>query len=144
MHVSDIKLSLLQALYENGARKIVVFGVGPLGCIPNVLFRFQSPDGSCIEDPVNKLVRSFNSALQVSLQKLMEKYDGLYILYAETYKKIIEFTQNSSSYGMPSLFNDLVMVEFSSEHFQVLQSYSRGEGSLGCRCCTILSSGSDK
>ncbi|CAM6085398.1 unnamed protein product [Calypogeia fissa] len=89
----------LQALYENGARKIVVFGVGPLGCIPNIMFVFKSPDGSCIENPVNKLVRSFNTALESSLEDLMKKHKGLYILYADTYNKMVSFTQNSTLYG---------------------------------------------
>ncbi|OAE22491.1 hypothetical protein AXG93_4697s1280 [Marchantia polymorpha subsp. ruderalis] len=89
----------LKAMYTIGARKILLPGVGPLGCIPNELNVFKSANGSCIEDPVNKLVRGYNSAIKHAAELLVKRHKGLHILYADAYKQLIAFTENSTKYG---------------------------------------------
>ncbi|KAL8101989.1 hypothetical protein AgCh_033769 [Apium graveolens] len=42
---------ILQRLYGLGARRVLVTGTGPLGCVPGQLARFVKLDGSCAGDP---------------------------------------------------------------------------------------------
>ncbi|PIA47127.1 hypothetical protein AQUCO_01400078v1 [Aquilegia coerulea] len=49
------------SLYNLGARKFILSGVGLMGCIPSILA--QSPDGKCSEE-VNRLVIPFNANIR--------------------------------------------------------------------------------
>ncbi|KAL2610664.1 hypothetical protein R1flu_029237 [Riccia fluitans] len=89
----------LKALYRIGARKILLGGVGPLGCIPAELNIFKSRNGRCIESRVNKLVRGYNKAMKEAAEKLVKRHTDMHILFADAYKQILAFTQNSSQYG---------------------------------------------
>ncbi|CAI9752769.1 unnamed protein product [Fraxinus pennsylvanica] len=50
-----------QRLYKLGARKIIMFEIGPIGCIPSVTRQFNH-SGQCVED-VNQLAVIFNNEL---------------------------------------------------------------------------------
>lgn len=51
-----------------GARKVVMFELGPIGCIPSVT-RQNKHSGKCVEE-INQLVNLFNSQLRITLTTL--------------------------------------------------------------------------
>ncbi|XP_057769800.1 GDSL esterase/lipase 7-like [Salvia miltiorrhiza] len=58
----------LQRLYGLGARKVLAFEIGPIGCIPSITRQIQH-NGPCVED-INQLVVLFNNQLAAMLQNL--------------------------------------------------------------------------
>ncbi|XP_058181345.1 GDSL esterase/lipase 7-like [Rhododendron vialii] len=64
----------LKDLYNLGARKMIVFEIGPLGCLPYIINRAKA-SARCVDD-VNRLVSVFNNKLSVKLKELGEKLDG--------------------------------------------------------------------
>ncbi|KNA06874.1 hypothetical protein SOVF_177040, partial [Spinacia oleracea] len=52
--------TLLQALYDSGARKMAIYGLGPLGCMPNEISK--SGATQCVEKK-NEAVELFNTKL---------------------------------------------------------------------------------
>lgn len=63
-----------QRLYSLGARKIVMFEIGPIGCIPSIT-RKNKHAGKCVEDK-NQLVSYFNNMLPTMLQNLTSCLEG--------------------------------------------------------------------
>jgi hypothetical protein len=88
----------LQRLYALGARKIVVFGVGPLGCTPSQLFNQKSSDGICIEF-VNSYVRDLNVATKALLNRLTATLQGSIFLYGNAYDLIASYIANPGAFG---------------------------------------------
>ncbi|MFS8026633.1 putative triacylglycerol lipase [Helianthus anomalus] len=54
---------ILQRLYTLGGRKIVVFGLAPIGCTPAVINIFGTNGKLCVES-INDLVKQFNDKLK--------------------------------------------------------------------------------
>ncbi|KAG0566090.1 hypothetical protein M758_7G036300 [Ceratodon purpureus] len=88
----------LRRLYSLGARKIFLFGVGPLGCIPSQLFLNKSPDGSCIEF-INTYVRGFNEATRVLAKELTASLPGSIFVYGNVYDLVADIIANPANYG---------------------------------------------
>ncbi|KAI3466780.1 hypothetical protein Pfo_023443 [Paulownia fortunei] len=59
----------LRNLYNYGARKIVVFGVGQLGCLPQILSKSRTNGSSCV-DSINNAVQQFNNRLRPLIDTL--------------------------------------------------------------------------
>ncbi|XP_027112023.1 GDSL esterase/lipase At1g29670-like [Coffea arabica] len=68
----------LRTLYRLGARKIAVFGLGWLGCIPAEL----STDGNCV-DSINEEVLLFNDKLKPLVDELNTELSGAQFLYVD-------------------------------------------------------------
>ncbi|KAG0473698.1 hypothetical protein HPP92_015047 [Vanilla planifolia] len=90
--------SQLMSLYRLGARKMVIVGVGPLGCIPSQLFQQNSTDGSCI-DGINNAVSIFNNHLMPLMSKLNSTLSGSFFILENIYKSFLDMVQRPSSYG---------------------------------------------
>ncbi|KAL2896689.1 hypothetical protein RDABS01_038473 [Bienertia sinuspersici] len=59
----------LQKLYNLGARKMVIFELGPIGCIPSIVRSSKSNNGRC-DDEKNQMVSLFNTQLASLLSNL--------------------------------------------------------------------------
>ncbi|KAI3764848.1 hypothetical protein L2E82_14865 [Cichorium intybus] len=59
----------LKCLYDLGARKIVVFGLGPVGCTPAEISIFGTDGDSCVES-INDAVKQFNDRLKPLVDEL--------------------------------------------------------------------------
>ncbi|XP_061994570.1 GDSL esterase/lipase At4g16230-like isoform X2 [Rosa rugosa] len=97
--VELLRRALFSRLYNLGARKMVVVGVGPLGCIPyqrdiNIV---ANPD-SCVQ-LTNQLARSFNSKLQTLVTELNTNLTGAKFVYANVYGIFHDIIENYKSYG---------------------------------------------
>lgn len=87
----------MQALYKLGARRIVVFEIGPIGCYPASLKVFE-PQTKCAED-INEMVMIFNRNLHIKIEALRSKLKDATILKAEMYGLIRDMIDRPSSYG---------------------------------------------
>ncbi|GAB2216584.1 hypothetical protein Droror1_Dr00024360 [Drosera rotundifolia] len=67
-------VSLLQRLHKLGARKMVLFELGPIGCIPSIASRAQG--GAKCDENVNKMVTLFNGELISMVQTLGSNLKG--------------------------------------------------------------------
>nr|XP_027108817.1 uncharacterized protein LOC113728631 [Coffea arabica] len=71
-------LHQLMTLYNYGARKLVLFGLGPLGCIPTEISMFPTP--TCV-DSINDAVQLFNDRLKQLVEDLNTKLSQAKLIY---------------------------------------------------------------
>jgi phospholipase/lecithinase/hemolysin len=93
----------LRALYNNGARKVALMGVGQVGCSPNELAQ-QSPNGvTCVE--------RINSAIEIFNQKVVELVDqfntlpGAHFTYINAYGIFQDILKSPGSHGNQEILN---------------------------------------
>ncbi|KAB2628591.1 suppressor of mec-8 and unc-52 protein 1-like [Pyrus ussuriensis x Pyrus communis] len=70
----------LTRLYNLGARKFVIAGLGRLGCIPSILAR--NPSGTC-SDEVNRLVLPFDANVKTMINNLNTNLPGSKFIYID-------------------------------------------------------------
>ena len=70
----------MQTLYNYGARKIAIFGLGPIGCIPQEALSSRPNLLGCVEN-TNKAVRQFNNRLKPLVDDLNAKHPGAHFTY---------------------------------------------------------------
>ncbi|MFS7972988.1 putative triacylglycerol lipase [Helianthus anomalus] len=89
----------LTALYNLGARKVIVTAVGQVGCIPYQLARYNGTKNRCNED-INNAIMLFNSGLR----KLVDRFNngglqGSQFVYLDSYQATKDLILNAQSYG---------------------------------------------
>ncbi|EOA18261.1 hypothetical protein CARUB_v10006754mg [Capsella rubella] len=93
----------LKRLHQLGARKFVVVGVGPLGCIPFARALELIPAGKC-SDQVNQIVRGYNMKLRHSLMtlntELRSQDHNTTFVYANSYDLFLELVLNYRQFGL--------------------------------------------
>ncbi|KAI4296852.1 hypothetical protein L6164_036772 [Bauhinia variegata] len=85
----------IEVMYRLGARRIVIVGVPPLGCIP--LTRTLMSQKDCVES-LNRVAYSFNAKQQQKLTKLKAKL-GLMTAYLDVYGIIRRAVADPKAYG---------------------------------------------
>ncbi|GAB4827031.1 hypothetical protein Ancab_033910 [Ancistrocladus abbreviatus] len=90
-------------LYQQGARKIAIVGVPPIGCIPIVITRtspFSDPtqQRNCIPS-LSSFARLYNDMLQVELKALQTNLVNSSIVYADIYTPLEDQIRHPYKYG---------------------------------------------
>ncbi|KAK9924825.1 hypothetical protein M0R45_033173 [Rubus argutus] len=67
-----------ERLYNLGARKIVMFEIGPLGCIPSIA-KTHANSGNCVQE-TNQLASIFNDKLRATLANLTSTFRGSFFV----------------------------------------------------------------
>lgn len=75
---------------------MMVFGLGPMGCIP--LQRVLSTSGGC-QDRTNKLAGGFNEATIKLVSKLSTALPNATIRFGDAYDVVNDLITNPSKYG---------------------------------------------
>ncbi|CAH2067243.1 unnamed protein product [Thlaspi arvense] len=88
--------SQLRVLHSLGARKLMVFGLGPMGCIP--LQRALSLDGKC-QNKASSLAVRFNKAATKMLLDLETKLPNASYKFGEAYDLVNDVITNPQKYG---------------------------------------------
>ncbi|KAL9427806.1 hypothetical protein AB3S75_029901 [Citrus x aurantiifolia] len=83
-------------LYQLGARKLVMHGLGPLGCIPSQ--RVKSKKGQCLKR-VNEWIQVFNSKAQELVETLNGRLPSAQFLFADTYSDVYDLIDHPTAYG---------------------------------------------
>uniref|UniRef100_A0A2N9GZL3 GDSL esterase/lipase n=1 Tax=Fagus sylvatica TaxID=28930 RepID=A0A2N9GZL3_FAGSY len=86
----------LKQLHTLGARQLIAFGLGPVGCIP--LQRVLSSTGNC-QDKANNLALSFNKASSKLLDDLSTELPNATFRFGEAYDVVNEVITNPQKYG---------------------------------------------
>jgi phospholipase/lecithinase/hemolysin len=86
----------VQSLYNLGARKFVIAGVGSMACIPNM--RARSPRNLCSPD-VDDLITPFNNKVKAMVSSLNANRPRAKFIYVDNYAMIAEVLRNPWSYG---------------------------------------------
>ncbi|PON55565.1 Lipase [Parasponia andersonii] len=86
----------LSRLYQLDARKIVLHGLGPLGCIPSQ--RVKSKTGQCLKR-VNEWVLEFNSKVKKLITSLNTRLPNAALMFADTYPAVFDLISNPTTYG---------------------------------------------
>ncbi|XP_042008455.1 GDSL esterase/lipase At1g71691-like [Salvia splendens] len=90
----------LTNLYNLGARKFVIGGIGLMGCIPSILA--QSSNGVC-SDEVNQLVQPFNFNTKTMVNNLITTKPGSVFTYIDIGNMFQDLISNAGSYGFSVL-----------------------------------------
>ncbi|KAL2335370.1 hypothetical protein Fmac_016583 [Flemingia macrophylla] len=88
----------IERVYNLGARKIIMFEIGPVGCIPSVL-RNLTHKGDCIEE-VNQMVTYFNERLPPLVKNLTSRLPGSNIVLGRDHSLGYDVIKNPSKYGL--------------------------------------------
>ncbi|XP_011628654.2 GDSL esterase/lipase At1g71691 [Amborella trichopoda] len=86
----------LNNLYNLGARKFVLSGVGLLGCIPSILA--QNANSRCSDD-VNRLVMPFNTNMKAMVNNLNNNLPAANFIYIDIFRMFNDILNNARSYG---------------------------------------------
>lgn len=86
----------LTRLYNLGARKFVITGLGVMGCIPSILA--QSPVGQC-SDAVNQLVQPFNANVKTMINNLNARLPGSKFIYVNIASMFRDILTRPAAYG---------------------------------------------
>ncbi|KAM7269803.1 hypothetical protein ACFE04_025300 [Oxalis oulophora] len=84
-------------LYDLGARRVLVTGTGPLGCVPAELAQ-RSRDGNCAPE-LQRAAELFNPQLTQMVQKLNEKIGSDIFIAANTADMHNDFIRNPTKFG---------------------------------------------
>lgn len=91
-------MSEMQELYGLGARRIGVFNLPVIGCVP-----LQRTIGGGISrecsDSANQAAILFNSKLFSQMDVLQKKLPGAKLVYLDSYNPLLDILQNPAKYG---------------------------------------------
>ncbi|KAI8541779.1 hypothetical protein RHMOL_Rhmol08G0088700 [Rhododendron molle] len=88
----------VQRLYKLGARKVVVFEIGPVGCIPSIIRQYEH-NGQCVEE-INRFVSLFNAQLGKILKNLTSNLPGSAFVLGHVHWLGYDAIMHPSRYGL--------------------------------------------
>ncbi|CAH2046279.1 unnamed protein product, partial [Thlaspi arvense] len=88
----------LRILYNNGARKFALIGVGAIGCSPNQLAQ-NSRDGRTCDERINSANRIFNSKLIAIVDEFNRNTPDAKFTYINAYGVFQDIVTNPTRYG---------------------------------------------
>ncbi|XP_039118392.1 GDSL esterase/lipase At1g71691-like [Dioscorea cayenensis subsp. rotundata] len=86
----------LMSLYNLGARKFMIAGVGAIGCTPNILA--QNLQNQCSSE-VNNLVMPFNGRVKTMVNNLNANLPGAKFIYIDIFGMFSDILNNPGAYG---------------------------------------------
>ncbi|XP_019426725.1 PREDICTED: GDSL esterase/lipase 7-like isoform X1 [Lupinus angustifolius] len=87
-----------ERLYKLGARKMIFFDIGPLGCIPSIS-RTHAHEGDCIEE-INQIVSYFNERLPFLLKNMTSNLPASTFVLGHANSLGYDAIKNPSTYGL--------------------------------------------
>ncbi|KAK8933338.1 GDSL esterase/lipase [Platanthera zijinensis] len=88
----------IRTLYNNGARKVAVIGVGQVGCSPNELAQ-QSSDGVTCVETINSAIQIFNNRL-IQLVNQFNNLDGAHFTFINGFGIFQDIISNPAANGL--------------------------------------------
>ncbi|WOL14296.1 GDSL esterase/lipase [Canna indica] len=92
-----------QELYDLGARKVALIGVGQIGCIPYELARYDSRNskrgGSVCNEDINKAISIFNAGLVRTVNRFNTQFPDAKFIYINTFDSSKDLVANAATYG---------------------------------------------
>lgn len=88
----------MQNLYNYGARKFALIGIGQIGCSPNALAQ-NSPDGRTCVRRINEANLIFNRKLRGMVDTFNRNARFAKFIYIDAYGIFQDLIQNPSAFG---------------------------------------------
>ncbi|XP_019193997.1 PREDICTED: GDSL esterase/lipase At5g33370-like [Ipomoea nil] len=88
---------ILQKLYDLGARRVLVTGTGPIGCVPSELAQ-RSPTGACALE-LQRAANLYNPQLRQLIAELNNDLGADVFIAANTFQMNMDFISNPRAYG---------------------------------------------
>ncbi|PKI76818.1 hypothetical protein CRG98_002804 [Punica granatum] len=95
--ITEYRKILLQ-LYDLGARRVLVTGTGPLGCVPSELASSGSRNGECAPEP-QQAAAIFNPMLVQMLKGLNQELGSDVFVIANAFQMNMDFLKNPQQFG---------------------------------------------
>ena len=101
-------LAFTQFLIGAGMKKVVLVGIGPIGCAPNFLSSYNSSVGECIPE-INSLVQEYNDNLNLLTLRLRSEFPDSRIIFCDIFKGVYDIILNAKEYGKAALFFNIFL-----------------------------------
>ncbi|KAL9234967.1 hypothetical protein vseg_009775 [Gypsophila vaccaria] len=88
---------ILVRLYELGARRVMVTGTGPMGCVPSQIAQ-RGQNGQCAED-LMAAANMYNPQLYQMINDLNSQIGSTVFIVANAFKTHMNFINNPQAYG---------------------------------------------
>ncbi|KAH6782738.1 GDSL-like Lipase/Acylhydrolase superfamily protein [Perilla frutescens var. frutescens] len=88
----------VQDLYKLGARRIGVFGLPPLGCLPSQRSLGGGEERKCV-DSYNEAAEMFNHKLSAQLSSINSQYSDARLIYLDIYNLPLDLIHHPQKYG---------------------------------------------
>ncbi|KAI9121321.1 hypothetical protein K1719_008354 [Acacia pycnantha] len=88
----------IRNLYNYGARKMVLFGIGQIGCSPNELAQ-NSQDGSTCVERINSANQIFNNRLKTLVDQVNNELPDARAIYVNSYGIFQDIISKPAAYG---------------------------------------------
>ncbi|GJZ89678.1 GDSL esterase/lipase 7-like protein, partial [Tanacetum coccineum] len=88
----------IKNLYNANVRRMVVMGLGPIGCAPFYLWQYGSENGACIK-MLNNMILEFNYLMRFTIEELREELTDANIIFCDAFQGSMDILQNSRRYG---------------------------------------------
>lgn len=85
-------------MYELGARRVLVTGTGPLGCVPAEL-AMHSRNGECATE-LQRAVNLFNPQLVQLINQLNSQFGSDVFISANAFTMHLDFVNDPQAYGI--------------------------------------------
>lgn len=89
----------IDKIYEVGARRIAIFSVGPMGCIPAKVLLPDAHIDQCL-DKINNIVKDYNKGLEDMVNDIPRNYRDAISVYGLVYNITQDIRANPRSYGI--------------------------------------------
>nr|DAD46757.1 TPA_asm: hypothetical protein HUJ06_016694 [Nelumbo nucifera] len=94
--------TFLQELYGLGARRIGVFNIPPIGCVPSQRTLAGGKHKDCV-DNLNQAAEMFNAKLSSELISLTNKLSHSTLVYIDVYSSLLDIIQRPQDYGFEEI-----------------------------------------
>ncbi|XP_010320438.1 GDSL esterase/lipase EXL3 [Solanum lycopersicum] len=88
----------VQELYNLGARKIGIFGIPPIGCVPSQRTLAGGPHRVCSEE-YNEAAQLANTKFSTQIHSLSQKLAQSKLVFLEIYNPLLDLIVNPKKYG---------------------------------------------
>ncbi|KAK8714846.1 hypothetical protein V6N13_042192 [Hibiscus sabdariffa] len=89
---------LIDQLYKAGTRRIAVFSLGPVGCVPARALLPRAPIDRCY-GKMNVMVKKYNKALEKLVNDIPTTHPGAIAVYGAVYDTVQHFCAIPTRYG---------------------------------------------
>ncbi|KAL0391878.1 UNVERIFIED_CONTAM: GDSL esterase/lipase EXL3 [Sesamum radiatum] len=90
--------SFIQELYQLGARRLAVFGIPPIGCLPSQRTLAGGSLRMCSEE-YNQAAQLVNAKLSPTLESLNQSLPQSRVVYVDIYNPFLDLIQHPQNYG---------------------------------------------
>ncbi|KAK6793246.1 hypothetical protein RDI58_006699 [Solanum bulbocastanum] len=119
-------------LYNYGARKFVLIGVGQIGCSPNALAQ-NSPDGRTCAQNINVANQLFNNKLRELVDNLNRNTPNAKLIYINAYGIFQDLIDNPFAFAELIGFNSSIPPHATASGSEILRGVNYGSGVAGIR-----------